>query len=142
MGTVERQTDILVIEDERSIVEVLVDLLSSEGYRVATLVDGARVEDVTAIAPRMILLDLMLPAPDGAELCRMLRADERTRALPIVFMTAAAPTVSAQRLLGCTYEALLHKPFHLDEVLALVDRFLPSTLPSATGEPSAGAEGR
>jgi chemosensory pili system protein ChpA (sensor histidine kinase/response regulator) len=115
--------DIVVIEDDLGIARFLSDLLSLDGYRVALFPDGTALDAVSAAAPRLILLDLMLPAPDGAEICRLLRADARTRATPIVFMTAAAPRAIKQRLLGCQYDGLLHKPFDIDDVLDIADRY-------------------
>jgi len=127
--------DILVIEDDPGIADFLVDLLRYEGYRVAALAEGASLEEIAVSPPGLIFLDLMLPDRDGAEICRRLRAEEATRAVPIVIMTAAGPAVRMQRLRGCAYDALLPKPFDVDDVLALAARYLrPATAPTATDE--------
>ena len=134
--------DILVIEDDPGIADFLVDLLRYEGYRVASLAEGATMEEVVASPPGLIFLDLMLPDPDGAEICRRLRAQEATRAVPIVIMTAASPAVRMQRLRGCAHDALLPKPFDVDDVLALAARYLrPATAQPATDEVGQRAEG-
>jgi DNA-binding response OmpR family regulator len=116
--------EIVIIEDDPSIASFLRDLLAMDGYRAAAFADGTALDAVIAAAPRLIFLDLMLPAPDGAEICRCLRADSRTRTTPIVFMTAAAPMSLGQRLGGCAYDGLLHKPFDIDDVLALAARYV------------------
>ena len=128
------EVDILVIEDDLDIAELLGELLRNEGYRVATRGEGTRLEQVVAAPPRMLLLDLMLPQVDGAEICRRLRAEEATRTLPIVIMTAASPIARMQRLRGCVYDALLTKPFDVDEVLAVAARYLrPVIVPAPIG---------
>lgn len=141
MGACDTRLDILVIEDDPGIAGFLVDMLRYEGYRAASLADGTALEPVCAAPPRLILLDLMLPAPDGAAICRQLRADERTSALPIVIMTAASAVARAQRLRDCTYEALLSKPFDIEDLLALVERHLRPAQASPEGEAAAPEAG-
>lgn len=118
-----KRAEIVIIEDDPSIASFLADLLDMEGYRVATFPDGTALDAVIAAAPRLILLDLMLPHADGAEICGRLRAEPRMRATPIVIMTAATSTPVAQRLHGCRYDGLLNKPFDIDAVLALAARY-------------------
>jgi DNA-binding response OmpR family regulator len=118
------RADIVIIEDDSSIASFLADLLEMEDYRVATFLDGTRLDAVIAAAPRLILLDLMLPYLDGAEVCRRLRAEPRTRATPVIIMTAAASTPVTRRLSGCSHDGLLSKPFDIDAVLALADRYV------------------
>jgi DNA-binding response OmpR family regulator len=116
--------DILVIEDDQDIAEFLTELLSLEGYRVATRADGVALEEVMAAPPRLLLLDLMLPESNGGDICRRLQADPRTRGVPVVIMTAAAPAMIDEWLHGCAYDGLLRKPFDIDELLALVERYV------------------
>ena len=119
-----KRVDIAIIEDDASIASFLRDLLEMEAYRVAAFPDGTTLDHVIAAAPRLILLDLMLPHPDGAEICRRLRADARTRAVPIVIMTAVAPLAVANWLRGCAHNGLLQKPFDIDDVLAVAARHI------------------
>ena len=116
------RAEIVIIEDDQGIARFLKDLLELEGYRAAMYADGAALDLVAATEPRLIFLDLMLPPPGGAEICRRLRADPRTRATPIVIMTAAAPLTIEQQLHGCDYDGLLRKPFDIDEVLGIASR--------------------
>jgi two-component system phosphate regulon response regulator PhoB/two-component system alkaline phosphatase synthesis response regulator PhoP len=118
------RAEIVIIEDDPSIARFLADLLEMEDYRVATFLDGTTLDAVTAAAPQLILLDLMLPQLDGAEVCRRLRAAPRTRTTPIIIMTAAASTPVAQRLSSCSHDGLLNKPFDIDAVLALAARYV------------------
>ena len=115
---------ILIVEDEAGIAEVLADLLGDEGYAPAVGVDGAALAAARADPPDLILLDAMMPGMDGPEVCRRLKADPRTRHIPVVFLTALPPEVLAARLGDCPHDGVLLKPFHLDDVLAVVRRHL------------------
>jgi two-component system alkaline phosphatase synthesis response regulator PhoP len=129
-----KRVDIAIIEDDASIASFLSELLGMEGYRAVAFPDGNTLDAVLAAAPRLILLDLMLPTLDGAEVCRRLRADPRARTTPIVIMTAAAPLAASQWLRGCAHSGLLPKPFDIDEILDIAERYLrpraPEPLPA------------
>src|SRR3954451_25435436 len=80
---------ILIIEDERGLTEVLTYNLQREGYEVLVAHDGQEgLRKAQMQLPDLIILDLMLPTMDGLEVCRELRAGERTRRLPILMLTA------------------------------------------------------
>ncbi len=132
--------EILIIEDDAGIGQFLVDLLHLHGYRAAAATDGAALDRVIPTAPRLIFLDLMLPNLDGGEICRRLRAEPRTRDIPIAIMTAAAPATIARLLRGCAYDALLRKPFDIDEALAIAARHARrgDAGPHAAGEAALG----
>src|SRR5215475_1449587 len=89
MGT--PRTRVLVIEDERGLTEVLSYNLQREGYEVVVAHDGQEgLRKAQTLLPDLILLDLMLPVMSGLEVCRELKAGERTRDIPIVMLTAKA----------------------------------------------------
>jgi len=111
---------ILIVEDEAPIAKLLAELLADEGYRVLCAGDGEQaLVLVGRERPDLVLTDLMMPGMSGAELYRRLRADQRTREIPVVIMSAVAwPPDTA---LGA--DAFLKKPFELEALLALVARF-------------------
>ncbi len=80
---------ILIVDDEQDIVELVRYNLSREGYQTITSLSG---EDAISKArsklPELIILDLMLPGLDGLEVCKMLRADNKTARIPIIMLTA------------------------------------------------------
>jgi CheY-like chemotaxis protein len=115
---------ILVVEDDPAIREVLAELLAGEGHRVTTSVDGDAVAAARADPPDLVLLDLWMPGMDGAEVCRRLQADPRTRGAPVVFVTATPAALAREHLAGCEYAAVIHKPFEVAEILGTVDRLL------------------
>ena len=115
----------LIVEDEPGIAAILADLLADEGYAPAVSVDGAALAAAHADPPGLILMDAMMPGMDGPEVCRRLKADGRTARVPVVFLTAMPRDTLAARLGDCPHEGVLPKPFHLDDVLAVVRRHLP-----------------
>lgn len=126
MGDRPERGQILVVEDDLGIAALLTDVLEDEGYRVTTSVDGAAVLLALASPPDLVLTDVLMPGLDGTEVCRQLKADPRTRAVPVVLMTALPPDLVAARIAGCAYEGLLHKPFDVSTILATVARHLAS----------------
>ena len=110
---------ILVVEDERNIVDILTFNLAREGYDVLEALDGglglrlALDED-----PDLILLDLMLPKMDGFEVCRTLR--EQGRATPIIMLTAREEETDKVLGLELGADDYITKPFSMRELLARV----------------------
>lgn len=119
---------VLIVEDDPQIAGVLADFLGGEGYPVVVQRDERAVEVAIADPPALVLLDVMLPGRDGLEVFRRLKADPRTRGVPVVFITALSTetlrTMLDTNLHGYPYEGIIHKPFDLDTVLATVRQHL------------------
>jgi two-component system phosphate regulon response regulator PhoB len=82
---------ILIIEDERGLSDVLTYNFQREGYETLVAHDGQEgLRKAQTLLPDLVILDLMLPVMNGLEVCRELRAGERTRAIPILMLTAKA----------------------------------------------------
>ena len=112
---------ILVIEDEPDIAEVIQYNLSREGYRVDIVGDGEiALERVVRDAPDLVLLDLMLPGLDGVELCRRLKEDPLTRAVPVIMVTAKGEESDVVLGLGVGADDYVAKPFSPRELTARV----------------------
>jgi two-component system phosphate regulon response regulator PhoB len=103
---------ILVVEDEEEILELLRYNLARQGFRVSC---AARGEDALRMAladgPDLVLLDLMLPGMDGMEVCRRLRRDPATQAIPIVMLTAKGEESDVVAGLELGADDYLTKPF-------------------------------
>jgi two-component system, OmpR family, response regulator MprA len=110
---------ILVVEDDVAIRATLTEFLSGEGYLVDEAADGveglARIE---ARRPHLIVLDLHMPVMGGRPFLERLRGAEATRDIPVVLMTAAS---LGREPLG-RVDAVLAKPFQLDDLVAAVER--------------------
>ena len=80
---------IVIVEDEEDILELLRYHLTREGYSVTTAANGEQaLKIISQKMPALVLLDLMLPGLNGLELCRRLKQDPRTAAIPIMMVTA------------------------------------------------------
>ena len=116
---------ILVVDDEPEAVELVEFNLKQAGYDVATAADGAEaLKKTRATLPSLILLDVMLPEMDGLEVCKMLRRDPATAAIPIIMLTAKAAEID--RVLGLELGAddYLTKPFSPREMVLRVKKLL------------------
>jgi CheY-like chemotaxis protein len=115
---------ILVVDDDHTVADLIADVLTDEGYDVAVRYDGAALPAALAEPPELVLLDVRMPGADGPEVCRRLKADPRTRDVPVVFVTATPHELLPSQLGGCQYEGVIHKPFYLAEMLSVVHQHL------------------
>jgi two-component system phosphate regulon response regulator PhoB len=110
---------VLVVEDEEDIQELLQYNLSKEGYRTTISATG---EDAFRSArsnlPDVILLDLMLPGLDGLEVCRLLKADQKTKHIPIIMVTAKGEEADIVTGLELGADDYIAKPFSPRVVIA------------------------
>jgi DNA-binding response OmpR family regulator len=112
---------IIIIEDEADILEVIEYNLTREGFRVLSACDGETGLDlVRRESPDLVLLDLMLPQLDGVEVCRRLKYDPVTRAIPIVMVTAKGEERDVVLGLGVGADDYVSKPFSPKELVARV----------------------
>jgi len=116
---------ILIVEDDPDIAELVGRYLDKAGFITERVASGR--EALTAIAarpPELLVLDLMLPHVDGLEVCRVLRANETTAAIPIIMLTARAE--ESERIVGLELGAddYLAKPFSPNELVARVRALL------------------
>lgn len=113
---------ILLVDDMIENLSLLSDLLTNNGYSVSTSIDGATaLKYLEKNSPDIILLDIKMPEMDGFELCRQIKANQTTRHIPIIFISALSEVndkVKAFAVGGVDY---VTKPFQVEEVLARVD---------------------
>ena len=122
---------ILLIEDDRDIVELVRYNLEREGFQVAAATDGATgLAQVRKTPPDILLLDLMLPKLSGLEICREIRRDQSLNRLPILMLTARGE--EADRVVGLEMGAddYVTKPFSPRELGARVKALLRRTEPA------------
>jgi DNA-binding response OmpR family regulator len=127
-------TDLLLIDDSVTDLRLLMDMATARRLRVSVAFDGVKgLRQALLQQPRLILLDVRMPGMDGFAVCRRLKADPATRAIPVIFLTVADDL--EERLQGFALGAVdyIGKPFHEEEVLARVAVHLK---PAASGEAS------
>lgn len=126
---------ILVVEDEAAISEMVGLALARAGYEYDIAHDGEQALALIAQQPPLlILLDWMLPGLSGIDLARRVKRDERTRAIPIIMLTARGEEADKVRGLEVGADDYLTKPFSLSELLARIKAVLRRTAPQATDD--------
>lgn len=130
---------ILIIEDEIALSEVLVYNLRREGYEPLTAQDGQEgLRKAQVTPPDLILLDLMLPVKNGFEVCRELKAGQRTRSIPILMLTAKSEETDQVVGFSLGADDYVTKPFSvkvlLQRIKALIRRNSAPADPDETAE--------
>ncbi len=126
---------VLVVDDEEDILELVRYHLHREGYRVITAASGEEVlSSVQEEVPDLILLDLMLPGLDGLEVCRLLKADERSASIPVIMLTARGSEADIIVGLELGADDYITKPFSPRILSARVKAVLRRKKAASTGD--------
>jgi two-component system cell cycle response regulator DivK len=119
---------ILVVEDQADNLQILRDLLTSEGYQILEAEDGE--QGVTAAAaerPDLILMDIQLPLLDGYEATRRIKADPALRAIPIIAVTSYALSGDEAKARAAGCDDFVPKPFSPRQLMAMIRKYLPKS---------------
>src|SRR6516225_9503800 len=112
---------ILIIEDERALVEVLTYNLRKEGFEVQAATDGQDgLRRAQTTLPDLIVLDLMLPVVEGLEVCRVLKSGARTRDIPLLMLTARSEEVAEIVGFQMGADDYVTKPFKIKPLIQRV----------------------
>jgi DNA-binding response OmpR family regulator len=114
---------VLVVEDDTSVREMLVRALSTK-YKVYEAKDGLQASElITQIPPpSLIVCDVMMPRVDGFSFVRVLKADEKLKGIPILFLSAKSDPADVMQGIGLGARHYMSKPFKIQELLERVDR--------------------
>ncbi|HEX5943730.1 MAG TPA: response regulator transcription factor [Anaerolineales bacterium] len=116
---------IMVVEDDEAASTFIAEVLKMEGYEPVVVNDSSKAMEIAhSTLPQCILLDLMMPPPDGFKLCKMLRADPTFRHTPILIVTALDNTDSKIVAIGAGANDYLVKPFSIDDLTSRVKHLL------------------
>ena len=119
------RTRILIVDDERGLTQALEYSFKREGYDVAVAHDGTEaLRKAQALLPDALILDLMLPGLSGLDVCRQLRAGERTRTVPILMLTARAEETDQVVGFSLGADDYVTKPFHTKVLLQRIKALL------------------
>ena len=112
---------VLVVDDNHDNLRLLTGILTEKGYKVRPAPSGLlALKSVQSTLPDLVLLDIKMPEMDGYEVCRRLKADERTRDVPILFISALAEVTDKIKGFSVGGVDYITKPFQHEEVLARV----------------------
>ena len=120
-----------MVDDEPDVLDLVTYNLTQAGYQTDTAADGAEaLRKARSTGPDLILLDLMLPEMDGLEVCKLLRHDAKTSAIPIIMLTARASEID--RIVGLELGATdyVPKPFSPRELVLRVKKRLEQETPA------------
>lgn len=116
---------ILLVDDQPENLRLLSTLLSERGYEPRGVINGKMaIKAAKSSQPDLILLDIMMPEMDGYEICEQLKAEPKTREIPVIFISAKDETIDKVRAFGLGAVDYIPKPFHVDEVLARIENHL------------------
>jgi two-component system, OmpR family, alkaline phosphatase synthesis response regulator PhoP len=112
---------ILIVDDEKDIVQMLKYNIEKEGYAVLTALNGNRaLEQARENKPDLILLDVMMPEMDGWEVCKQLMRDEKTARIPVIFLTAKGSEVDEVVGLELGADDYIIKPISIRKLIARI----------------------
>ncbi len=116
---------ILIVEDEEHLLELESVLLTTKGYEVKGAIDGpSALELVASMKPDLILLDIMLPVMDGYEVCRQIKANDATRHIPVIMLSAKKSKEDLVKGEQAGADWYITKPFKSSMVIETIQRFL------------------
>jgi DNA-binding response OmpR family regulator len=116
---------IMVVDDDILVTTLLEKLLAIEGYETTAVNESSKaIEVAKVILPDLILLDLMMPQPDGFKLCRMLRQEPIFTYTPIIIITALDDGDSMAVAFGAGANDYITKPFHPDQLSERIKELL------------------
>jgi len=116
---------ILIVEDNDKNRKLVRDVLTFKGYETIeseTGEEGVRLAEERR--PRLVLMDIRLPGIDGVEALRRLRAEEPTRGIPVMAMTASVMSEDRQKIIAAGFDAYLSKPLNVTEFVAAIAQLL------------------
>ena len=116
---------ILVIDDELDLVEMLRIKLGRAGYKVLTALNGSEAMNILAVEiPDMIILDVMIPPPDGYKVCRIIKASERYGKIPVVMLSARGMREDIAKGYEAGADYYIVKPIKLTALVRKVQEIL------------------
>ncbi len=113
---------ILIIDDNRSILEVVEIVLSQAGYLVQTSTVGSVVDNFNGNLPDLILLDVLLVGENGLDICRKLKNNDKTKAIPVIIISAHY--TGEEVFSNCQADDYQSKPFDVADLIKRVNKYL------------------
>jgi two-component system cell cycle response regulator DivK len=119
---------ILVVEDQADNLQILRDLLTSEGYQIIEARDGEEaLRAAAADRPALILMDIQLPLLDGYEATRRIKADPALRAIPIIVVTSYSLSGDEAKARAAGCDDFVPKPYSRRQLMAKIREYLPKS---------------
>ena len=121
MAFMKNGADVLVVEDDAQLNELVGAYVKIAGFGYRHALDGTTaISEAQAHHPKLIILDIMLPDIDGFEVCRRLKSDQATRAIPVLMLTALSQEESRRKGMELGASGYMTKPFDPDKLIAAI----------------------
>lgn len=117
-------TKILIVDDEKDIVETLSFMLQAKGFETVTALDGEEgLKLAKEVNPDLIILDVMMPKINGYKICRLLKYDAKYKNIPIIMVTARSQ--EGDKLIGeeTGADEYITKPFEFNDILEVIEKY-------------------
>ena len=119
---------VLIVEDNEKNMKLARDVLQAKGYQTIYAVTGEEgVKLAAEKRPDLVLMDIQLPGINGIEALKQIRADARTKAIPVVALTASVTPTDRSAITAAGFDAFLGKPINLKEFIETVRRLVEGT---------------
>ena len=113
---------ILIVDDQKEIVALLSAQLEQRGYEVHVAYNGSKALEIVKIThPDLILLDIMMPQPDGFKVCQALRSSEETSHIPVILLTALTQIHDKAKGFSVGANDYVTKPYDIDDLQLRID---------------------
>jgi len=116
------QKKVMIADDDPGILDAVEAMLEFGGYQVSSTPNGATLLDIKENFPDLLLLDIWMPGTDGRDVCKYLKAQERSKNMPIIMISASTELERSAKEAGA--DDFLEKPFDMDELLQKIDYYL------------------
>lgn len=121
-GESTKKIEVLLVDDDAFFLKFITHFFARKGYEVSTASNGEEaLEYARSYQPDIIVLDVDMPAPDGIETCKILKADEATRQIPVIILTATESVELNQKAFTAGAEGTVLKTMSQERLLNLVD---------------------
>lgn len=112
----------MIADDDPGILDAVEAMLEFGGYRVSSTPNGATLLEIEDDFPDLLLLDIWMPGTDGRDVCKQLKAQENSRKMPIIMISASTELERSAKEAGA--DDFLEKPFDMDELLQKIAYYL------------------
>lgn len=117
-----KKKKILVVDDDEAITESIQFILEDAGYSVITTIDSRQVPELLKQQPSLILLDIWMPGVDGRDVCQALKANDATKNIPVIMISATFNTKEIAEESGAN--DFIMKPFEMKKLLAKIAKYI------------------
>jgi len=117
----DKQIKILSVDDEPEVLESLGELLDAAGFDVRSSNDAEKALDIAReFQPNAIVLDIIMPQMDGYQFCKLLKAEKKTKEIPVIFLTGVDPQDDSGKAFEAGGQLFVKKPFRIEELIEVI----------------------